>query len=148
MKNAPPVLPVLLPMPNYGFPRLVWRPSPSEEDLFLLRGFPGPLEFEDAPHSPSVEMLVMKAVAHRKLYQVTRNDTGGYDSYDSFVLCCDSEEEARDMHPSGCEREYARWRRDWVEWEKRTTPTLTVILLGEASEGTEPGVVIASFNAG
>jgi hypothetical protein len=62
MKNASPVLPVLLPMQNYAVPRVNWRPPLSKEDLFAMSAFPGFVEFEDAPYTPPTEMLVMKAV--------------------------------------------------------------------------------------
>lgn len=35
------------------------------------------------------------------IYRVTRTDKGGgYDSYDSFIVSCHTEEEARKIHPS------------------------------------------------
>ncbi len=87
-----------------------------------------------------------------KLYRVSTNDsclTGhGYDTYDSFVVCCKTEEEARRTHPK-CSREkdLARWDNGgWVEAQE--IHLLDVVYLGLADAKTEEGVILASFNAG
>lgn len=79
------------------------------------------------------------------LYQVTRLDNGGYDSYDSFIVCCESEDVARKTHPSS-----TTWDDDyshgWVKLSK--IGNLEVEFLGTADPKIEEGVILASFNAG
>lgn len=98
------------------------------------------------------------------LYRVSRTDRGDYDEYDSFVVICASEEEARKTHP----REYV-FRSDdngsfWCWYDEtigqtRTymggmtwvnaaqIHTLDVEFIGEINSN-ENGVILASFNAG
>jgi len=84
-----------------------------------------------------------------KLYVISQSENNDYDTYDSAVVCAENEEEARKIHPS----EYAEDK--W--WEKPKDPyspwatkleNVDVKYIGEATEGVEPGIIIASFNAG
>jgi hypothetical protein len=91
-----------------------------------------------------------------KLYLVSSNNrcrTGkGYDTFDSFVVCCKTEQDARETYPDG------RKFKDIHEQDKRCTwsswiheeeiPLLDVVFLGIAEAGAEEGVILASFNAG
>ncbi len=76
----------------------------------------------------------------------------GYDSYDSFVIVCKTEEIARNTHPSNGEYKwwnnemYDRQCNSWVKEED--VPNLTVTHVGVANENTEDGLVCSSFNAG
>lgn len=77
-----------------------------------------------------------------KLYKISQSANDNYDTYDSAIVLANSEFEAQRIHP-----EYD-WKREhcWCN-----TPALvTVKYLGEAdpSLGTEPTVILASFNAG
>ena len=85
-----------------------------------------------------------------KLYIISNNESGGYDTFDSAVVCAENEEEARKIHPG-------EWVKDkWWEkpvkdcdssWATRLE-NINVEYIGEADEGIEPGVILASFNAG
>lgn len=66
-----------------------------------------------------------------KLYKISV-DEFGYDEYDSYVVCAESEEEARKITPDN-----AFWPND-----------AKIEYLGEAKEGLEKGIIVASFNAG
>jgi len=82
---------------------------------------------------------------------------GGYDTFDSFVACADSEEEARKMHPSGILDEndvgtdfpdLGKSRGKYSPWVKFSEiHLLEVEKLGVASNQIK-GVILASFNAG
>ena len=76
------------------------------------------------------------------LYIVTRNDSYTWDNYDSFIVACESEEEARKTHPSHGDG----WGRDWIT--KDQINTLTIELLGQATPNLEKGVVLSSFSNG
>ena len=88
-----------------------------------------------------------------------------YDTYDSFVVCCESEKEARQTLPSGGRRTpYNENKMCWIQTNGRIVGTdkynthgwilgkdidkLKVRLLGNAVEGTERDVICASYNAG
>jgi hypothetical protein len=79
-----------------------------------------------------------------KLWLVMRTDNYGYDDFDSMVVRAESADAARQIHPRG---HFWPWpdtsARCWTEAQH-----LDVEYLGEATEGAQPGVVCASFNAG
>lgn len=95
-----------------------------------------------------------------RLWQVTRNCDGGWDSYSRFVCAAPTADLARRVHPS----EYSRWdtaQRCFVSTHDATPSegeygawldaidTLTVTEIGSAIEGMEHGTVLcASFHAG
>lgn len=96
-----------------------------------------------------------------RLWQVTRSDSGGYDTYSHFVAAAPTEDLARRVHPS----DYSRWdsaQRCFVYLSDDARPsegeygswtdaveTLTVTEIGSAVEGMEHGTVLcASFHAG
>lgn len=79
-----------------------------------------------------------------KLYRISQNTNNGWDTYDSAIICAESEEDARSIHPH-----------DDKDWGERYSATWTsdpkfveVEYIGEAREGMTRGVVLASFNAG
>lgn len=87
------------------------------------------------------------------LYLVKRTDNVTWDEYDSFVVCAESEDEARRVHPSGGEffeddmseqsKRYFKW------WWTDKIETLEVICVGLASVSLKNRQVIcASYNAG
>jgi len=84
------------------------------------------------------------------LYLLTQHTNGGYDTYDSCVVAATSEEEARQMRPSGetytefISCPYNKGR----EWDWAHPDAVTVTLLGIATPGTSSQVICASFNAG
>jgi hypothetical protein len=78
------------------------------------------------------------------LYRISQKVNIDYDTYDSAVVCAESEEAARSMHPSGREWDGA-WER-WGDWCAKDD--VQVELVGKAEDTIERGVVCASFNAG
>lgn len=79
------------------------------------------------------------------LYLLTQDDQRGYDTYDSMVVAAENEDDARHVHPYG-ERE---WDAEFRSSAWASSPELvTAELIGVATEGTERGIVLSSFNAG
>lgn len=80
------------------------------------------------------------------IYKVERPDDGwGYDEYDSFVVIANDESEARNTHPSGGGVDTDTFSRG--NWPVKLAD-LVVTLIGVANPEVNPGVVVASFNAG
>jgi len=81
------------------------------------------------------------------VFLVQRTDSGDYDTYDGFVVCCETKEEAISYHPSGVQMidrgPINPLRDDWT-----TTDHLNVTLLGKASNQITDGVILASYNSG
>ena len=84
-----------------------------------------------------------------KLWLISQNSNDDYDTYDAAVVAAESDEEARHMNPRNGER------MDWTDAASNqygswcsTPDAVLVCLIGEATPGTEAGVVLASFNAG
>jgi hypothetical protein len=99
------------------------------------------------------------------LYLIERPDDWGYDEYDSAVVCANTEDEARRIHPGNePDNELYRWNDDLLEWvyscgeyeNQRVSwnswpvniNSIKVTLLGVAVEDIELGTVCSSFNAG
>ena len=94
----------------------------------------------------------------KNLYLVSQGVNSTYDNYDSFVVCCDTEEEARMTHPEGYlasiqdgvpnANGHKEWWRDrsWVRRDQ--LDKVKVEYLGKASGLLPTGVVCSSFNAG
>ena len=77
-----------------------------------------------------------------KLWMIVQVVNTGYDTFDSAIVAAETEEDARQINPSG----------DWDNliypaWAN-TPDQVTVILIGEAIPGTVSGIVLSSFNAG
>jgi len=83
------------------------------------------------------------------LYKITQHENRGYDTYDSAIVCTETEESAKNFHPSGSkiiwplpedELRFGSWayHREHVDVE----------LIGTAVDGTPECVILASFNAG
>ena len=76
----------------------------------------------------------------------------GYDSYDSFVVACYTEDEARNTSPQGTvmnkeSLSHSCWW-GWIDFVE-DIPKLIVTEIGFAKEGIKfREVIIASFNAG
>ena len=88
-----------------------------------------------------------------KLYLVRRTDEIRWDEYDSFVVCAESEDEARRVHPSGegffgenlmdDSRNYFKWT--WTD----KIDTLNVTCIGIANLSLKNHQIIcSSYNAG
>jgi hypothetical protein len=94
-----------------------------------------------------------------KLFRLSQNVNGGYDTYDSAVVAAESEEAAVLIEPSGSDcyvlingtfhfkYDNGRIEREapmgWCDPEN-----VKAEYIGEAKLGTEAGVICASFNAG
>lgn len=93
-----------------------------------------------------------------KLFKISQNKNNRYDTYDSAVVCAENEEDAKTIHPDGKANDastdpaiYRRGRSfdspDFIDdWTGLSD--IEVEYIGEAKEGLERGVVVASFNAG
>lgn len=87
------------------------------------------------------------------LYLVKRTDNVTWDEYDSFVVCAESEDEARRVHPSGgmfFEDDMSEQSKRYFKWcWTDKIETLEVICVGLASVSLKNRQVIcASYNAG
>ena len=80
------------------------------------------------------------------LYRISQDVNNGYDTYDSAVVAAKNEAAAKETHPNG-----GRWQGTdsgaWCTWAY-DLDDVKVELIGTAVPGTEPGVIVASFNAG
>ena len=84
-----------------------------------------------------------------KLYLITQDANNEHDTYDSAVVCAESEEEAQKIDPSGDGGEFC----DFGNYRTCSTWVLAlkdvkVKYLGEADPSLPRGVVCASFRAG
>lgn len=79
------------------------------------------------------------------LYIVTRHNKGGYDTYESFLVCCASEQEARETHPAGMDNWIGR-HTAWIEGNE--IHLLKVQCIGVANKDTESGVLMSVFYPG
>lgn len=68
-----------------------------------------------------------------KLWKVECTGSVGYDEYDSAVIAAETEADALAVAPGP----YSKWR-----------GPVKATHIGEAKDGTELGVIVASFNAG
>lgn len=91
------------------------------------------------------------ALDHRyNLYLLTNETVGGYDTYDSCVVCAETAEEAILISPEDNgytkrEAEKYCWGRTWCN----TPDEVIYAYIGKANSTIKVGsVVIASFNAG
>lgn len=89
-------------------------------------------------------------MATLNLYLVEWKDGGGYDQYDLFVVCCATEEEARNTKPGG-RHINTGWKEDnifndWIKHSKKDE--LEITLLGSAKPDLPAGIVCASYHHG
>ena len=77
-----------------------------------------------------------------KLWVISQSENNNYDTYDSAVVAAETEELARNTHPS----EYGKWGEDYSSWCS-APDKVKVKLIGDAIPETKPGVIVASFNA-
>ena len=79
------------------------------------------------------------------LYLLTQDVNVDWDTYDSVIVCAESEEEAVKIHPNGDIFDtVCRWGSEWV----KDPSHVECKKIGVADESIEKGVVLASFNAG
>lgn len=77
-----------------------------------------------------------------KLYRLSQSQNSDYDTYDSCVVAAKNEEDAKTILPDGLDN----WESPWAGWAK-SPDHVSAKLIGTAVEGTERGVICASFNA-
>lgn len=98
------------------------------------------------------------------LYLISQDVNRAYDTYDAAVVAAESEEEARRIHPHDGQGGLPRTLHDNGMWyytysigdlnrmdrDDTWVPLSDVraTFIGSAAEGTERGVILASFNAG
>jgi len=80
-----------------------------------------------------------------KLWLISQNVNGGYDTYDSAVVCAKTIEEARKIDPANG-RDVTNGSSSWG-WV-RSPDDVSCKLIGFAKGEIEKGVICASFNAG
>lgn len=76
------------------------------------------------------------------LYLLTQNKIKSYDTYDSCIVIAENEEDAKTIHPH-----FPNPKWDSSTWCKKPSQ-VTAEYIGTAKEGSDRGVVLASFNAG
>ena len=76
------------------------------------------------------------------IYKISQEANTGYDTYDSAIVAAETEEDARNISPDGGD-----WKIRWGYW-CQFPHQVEVELIGTAKDGTEAGVILASFNAG
>jgi len=80
------------------------------------------------------------------LYRISQDVNNDYNTYDSAVVCAESEEDAQMIHPD----------KDYSDWDGKCEPffdwcaakDVKVEIIGIASRILPRGVVVASYNAG
>jgi len=89
-----------------------------------------------------------------KIYIILQNENGGYDTYSDAVVIAESEEEAKRMHPAGKQNIDSEGyfidelgRINYGTWAYNISE-VKVVYIGEAKEGSNKGIVCASFHAG
>ena len=98
-----------------------------------------------------------------KLYLISQSINSGYDTYDSAVVAAENEQAAKETYPAINDFVYTYHDNSWWwAWppkfmnEERESggswackpSQVDVEYIGEAAEGTEAGVICASFNTG
>uniref|UniRef100_A0A6M3K9T3 Uncharacterized protein n=1 Tax=viral metagenome TaxID=1070528 RepID=A0A6M3K9T3_9ZZZZ len=83
-----------------------------------------------------------------KLYRISQEVNNDYDTYDSAVVCAESESEARIIVPGGEDIEFGGEKEYWMNNVWTVPESVSVEYLGEARPDLPKGVVLASFNAG
>jgi hypothetical protein len=79
-----------------------------------------------------------------KLYIVSQNDNNDYDTYDSILVCAESEEDAKSIDPHGNAFKESERYGTWAF----SAESLKCEEIGEAGVNQNRGVILTSFNAG
>jgi len=81
-----------------------------------------------------------------KLFHISQNEVSGWDTYSDMVVCAESEDEARKIHPLSDIHDDG-WKNSYDCWCK-SPDKVKVEYLGEAAEGIGKGIICSSFHAG
>lgn len=128
-------------MGNYPLSKILWLD-------FLLYTSLGKIEKVTTPKT--LYMHSHTSMSELNLYLVTWGSRKGYDTYSSFVVCCENAKDARNTHPGS--GEIGKWNVSndgcgtWIPLELKMT--LEVQKIGQAEEGMTPRIVCKSFHAG
>lgn len=79
-----------------------------------------------------------------KLWLISQDEREGWDIYDSAVVAADTEDQAKNTMPD----EYTKFSDKSYHGWCSGLDKVKVKLIGEAQQGIEAGVILASFNAG
>jgi len=84
------------------------------------------------------------------LYKLIQIDNNDYDTFDSAIVIAPSEEVAVLVHPRHglLSENDPLWDENYSSWVHHSNVTATLIGIADPSFGTEPYVILASFNAG
>ena len=80
-----------------------------------------------------------------KIYLLSQNQYSSYDTYDSCVVCAESEEDAKTIHPDGSNFSE---KDDWMHCWANSLEDIRCQEIGIANDKQIRGVICASFNAG
>ncbi len=86
-----------------------------------------------------------------KLWHISQEKNNGWDTYSDAVVAAETEDAARNIHPCVYYSKYMSSDSKYMGWDFSTwvSPSDVVVkYIGEAVEGTEAGVICASFHAG
>lgn len=81
-----------------------------------------------------------------KLFKIWQEVNLNYNNYDSAVVCANSEDEARKIHPYEGEPD-SEGEFEESDWANNISE-VNVEYLGEAKEGMKQGIICASYNEG
>jgi len=82
------------------------------------------------------------------LYHVSQTQNDEYDTYSDFVICAETEDEARHADPNTGRRITEEgWKARWSDW-CNDPKHVSVRLIGAADESVEAGVICSSYHAG
>lgn len=93
---------------------------------------------------------IYETVRPKYLYLLLGEEQG-WDTYDSIVVCAESEEEAKKIAPCGRKWDEiigTKYLSDWKAGWASTPNNIEVEKIGIALDTTEIGVICSSFNAG
>lgn len=79
-----------------------------------------------------------------KLWLISQTENRDYDTYDSAIVAAETADEARTIHPEGKTSDWTGTYRTWA----RSPDAVGAVYIGEAKPEQNPGVILASFNAG
>jgi hypothetical protein len=79
-----------------------------------------------------------------KLYLLEQTDAHGYDKYDSCVVCAESEDDAKKIHPENVPFIEGKNTYSWTSM----VCNIKCTEIGDSSTLIKRGVVLSSYNAG
>ena len=80
-----------------------------------------------------------------KLFLLSQNTNNEWDTYDSAVVCAESEEDAKTIHPQGLDYKVGEEQERFDTWVMLSN--VIVEYLGEAREDSERRIICSSYNA-